>query len=349
MKLHHFIIVFVIVMLAVIVLLDIRTDNFKAVASNKEQIDKNLDTALDDGAANLVEVDQRKNIIVNKDAAVKSFFLSLDSAFGLMADKKGQEKLNQYIPVITVTTEDGYYVFYSDEYAGSDGYTYVAKRWSEKFPYYYEDDDFIYGFTLGDILTLYDKTGILGEASAIINLDYHDLINNPEYAFFRAERPDSFLLDPDSFELIRKGKIADYIEKTLGYYTSRHNKIAAEYGITYNFALPGINDNEWAKYLDDVSMFVVFQGYPYGSQTGEFYNRFASAGAKVSKKEEYYVEQKGWYRVYHRASCPEQNKDGLLFTDEPFYNVEACVSLGAYACPECIPNGIYAPDINRTR
>ena len=346
MKIYHFALIFLLIIITTIVITDIKTNDLKAVAGNKSQIDRYLDVAIDDGVTRLVQVDSNDNVTISLDAAAKSFFLSLYSSFGILSDSDMQEKLNAYIPVMAVTTEDGYYVFYSGGFTRPDGYTYVAKTWTEKMPYYYEDGDFIYGFTLGDTINLYDKNNLLGGSGSekTYRMDYRDIQTEDCYASFRTARPDSFLLDDKAFVLIRKGSIINCIEDTLAYYTSHHNRIAARYGITYNFSLPEISDDEWAPYLDDVSLFVVFQGYPYGNESGETYNRFSSAGAKVSKSKEYYLEQKGWYYIYHKSTCTELDGGGITFTDNPYHSVESCVEAGAYACPVCIKNGAYAPE-----
>ncbi|MFT4143302.1 MAG: hypothetical protein QM644_02515, partial [Mobilitalea sp.] len=140
-----------------------------------------------------------------------------------------------------------------------------------------------------------------------------------------------------------KGILVKVIEKSLAYYTSRHNRIASQYGITYNFSLPSVNEDNWDMYLETNSMFVVFQGYPYGTEIGETYNRIVSAGAKISKKKVYYLEQKDWYLIYHKNTCEELSKNGILFMEDPYYEVEECVKTGAYACPICSLEGALAP------
>lgn len=345
MRLNHFTLVFVMIAIAVIVITDIRTNSLKAVIENKEQIDRNLDTAIDDGVSKLAQIDLNNNIIIDKEAAVNSFFMSLSSSFAILSDKESQEKLNLCIPVIVITMEDGFYVFFSDEYTGSDGYTYVAKRWSENYPFDYEDEDFIYRFTLGDVVKLYDKNNLFGGgAGQVYSLDYHDIQNEATYSDFRALRPSSFLLEDEAFGLARKGTIIARLEEAMAYYTNRHNIIAEQYGITYSFSLPAIKKGDWEPYLDNVSMLVVFQGYPYGNETGEFYNRFASAGAKISKRKTYYIEQKEWYLIYHRDGCPELSRSGIVFWDEPYYDPLECVKQGCYQCPVCFQSGIYAPN-----
>ncbi len=93
MKLNQFAMIFVIIAIAVIVYTDISTNNLKAVIENKEQIDRNIDTAIDDGVTSLAELDDSNNITVNKDRAINSFFLSLHASFGVLSDKDSQEKI----------------------------------------------------------------------------------------------------------------------------------------------------------------------------------------------------------------------------------------------------------------
>ena len=345
MKITHLAIIFAIITVSVIIYTDIRTNNLSAVIENKNQIDAGLDTAIDDGVTNLAEVDVKNNIIIDKKKAVKSFFMSLYSSFGILADKDSQTKLNLYVPVIAVKEENGYYIFFSDEYTGEDDFTYTAKRWSEKYPYYYEDEDFIYSFTLGDKVTIYDKNNILGSTEQrIYSMDYHDLKTKADYAAFRAARPGSLLLKDEVYQTVKRNTIINCLEETMTYYTSRHNKIAIQNGITYNFSLPPLSEDGWTKDIDNVSMYVVFQGYPYGSQPGEAYNKIATAGAKVTKRDTYYIEQKGWYLVYHKSTCPELQKDIIILNEEPYYDPIACIRQGAYQCPICTPNGVFASD-----
>ncbi len=347
MRIHNYVIIFVIIAICTFLVVDIKSDNLEAVANNKEQIDRNIIVAIDDGVGSLVQMDENNKLVIDKEAASNSFFSSLYSSFGITDDRDSIRKLNQYVPVIAITMEDGYYIFYSDEYRATDGYKNISKSWTEKLPYFYEDENFIYSFTLGEVVTLYDKKNCLGEGSnqSVYSMDYHELQDGDKYSSFRNSNPNSILLDNEKFELARKEAIIKSIEASMAYYTSHHNHIAQQFGITYNFSLPVMREEEWAPYLDDVSMFVVFQGYLYGDQLGEVYNRIASSGAKISKNRLFYLEQIGWYYVYHRYNCPELENGGLILFDEPQYNIESCTKRGAYACPICNEeSGVNAPD-----
>lgn len=346
MKLSQFAVVFAIIMTAVIIYTDISTNNLKAVFDNKEQIDRNLDSAVDDGITSLIQADESNHVAINKDRALKSFFLSLYSSFRILTDKSGQDRMNLYIPVVVVTEEDGFYVFYSDESYGTDGKAQLMKCWSEQYPYYYEDEFFVYRFTLGEIVTIYDKNNLLDNelGSSVYQSDYHALKTEELLSDFRQEHPDYFIFHTDSYEQVRKQTMIDCLERTMSYYTSKHNKIAENYGITYQFSLPTGREGEWADYIEDISMFVVFQGYPYGTGVGETYNRVLSAGTRISKSGTYFIEQKGWYLVYHRSNCKELMKEGILLRDELYYDAAECIRQGCYQCPVCEPGGAYAPD-----
>lgn len=337
---------FAIIALTLFLIMDVKTKNFTAVAEEKESLDKSFNRAIDDAVAHLVETDGITNLKVNRERAVTDFFASMYAAMDTTDKPDKQELLKNYVPVITVTCDDGYYLYYSEEYKGSDNYTYFSKRWSEKLPYYYEDEDFIYGFTLTNILSLYDKNGLLDatKEKKLYILDYHELATSENYSHFRVQRPNSFLLNDESFYLTRKNSVITGIENSMAYYCNKHNLIAQQLGITYNFAMPIVDNSEWTRSIDDPCIIIMFQGYPFKNGIEDTYNRFAIAGARIKKSTVYYLEQKEWYYLYHKNDCVEFKKDGIFFLEEPYYTVFDCAKKGAYACPICNETGVYAPD-----
>lgn len=342
-KLYHFTISFVLIAITYIIISDIRTNNLNAVVNNKKEIDRYIDTAIDDAAIRLIEVGENNQIRINKEKAVDSFMASLYSSFNILSNRDKQNELSLYIPVIIVTVEDGYYIYYYDEYKDHDEYSHAIARWSEKLPYHYEDENFTYGFTLGDNISILDKNGLLDGSGKqkVYEMNYNDI--KEKYSDFNAT-PDHFLLNSEKFNTVRKTIITELIESSMAYYTSHHNMIAANYGITYNFSLPSIRNNKWMPYLDDWGIFILFQGYPYGNEVGEVYNRFASAAAKISKDKLYYIEEVDWYLIYHKGNCNEVNEISILYRTDPYLTVRECVSEGAYACPECNTRGINVPE-----
>jgi hypothetical protein len=347
--LHHFTILFVIIALTLFISSDIKTNNLVAVVREKEILDQNFNRAIDNAATYLVEVEGMNSLTINKEKAVNVFFNSIYSTLNITDNPEKQTLIKNYVPVIVVTCEDGYYIYYTDEYIGSDHYSYFNKRWSEKIPFYYEDNDFIYSFTLTDKLTLYDKNGLLDvtKEETIFTIDYHELSISKKYKNFREQKSEHFLLNEEKFNLIRKNTIISSIENSLTYYCNKHNNIAHQFGITYNFAMPTIDNSDWVRSIDNPSIMVMFQGYPYGVGVGGTYNRFDIAGSIIKKGEMYYIEQKEWYYLYHKEGCQELKKtDSIVFLNEPYYSVSDCAKKGAYACKICIPNGVRVPEYN---
>lgn len=350
MKLSHFTMLFIIIAIAMVMFVDIRTEDYKTIIQEKISIDQAFNSAVDDGAKVLLEMDANRGLALDKNKAKDEFFLSLYSSLGILVAKDKQELLQAYVPVITVTGEDGYYIYYSDEFIAEDGYTYYSKRWSEKFPYYYEDTNFIYGFTLGDTLTIYDKNKILdplGEKE-IHFIDYHEVQTSDKYSNFRLKCSDNFMLDDEMFLLKKKEVIITEIEKSMKYYVNRHNKIAKNYGITYNFALPIIDNSDYVRSIDNPSVMVIFQGYPYGNSLEYTYNRVSVAGAKLTKDNVYYLEQISWYYIYHQGNCERLDESTYLIDQQhPYYREEDCIKRGAYACEICINGGVNVPELIR--
>ena len=51
-------------------------------------------------------------------------------------------------------------------------------------------------------------------------------------------------------------------------------------------SLPLIEYEEWYRTIQDISMLVLFQGYPYGNSITGTYNRVAIGGARIAKRKE---------------------------------------------------------------
>lgn len=346
MKLHHFSILFVIVALALFVHTDVKTNTLKALSKERKLLDQSFNRAIDDALMDFVEVEGFPSLQLNREGAVRNFLSSLYASLGIMDQPDKKELIQNYMPVFAIICEDGFYFYVSFDYIGTDNLTYYRKQWTDKIPFYYEDDDFIYKFTLNDTLTLYDKNNLLDNTreQTIFHLTFRSLINSELYTNFRNKRPDSFLLNEEKFHLIKKASIIQSIESYLSFYSQEHNKIARQFGINYQFSIPVIDNSEWMRTIDHSCMIVLFQGYPLQDGNGETYNRFIIAGAEIDKNHMFYLEQKEWFYLYHKASCGELLKDGLIISDEPYYRILECVEKGAYACPICNTSGVYPPE-----
>ena len=317
MKLTNLAIIFFVIELTLITILDIRMINLAAVSNRRVEYDKELDSAIEDGVMNLVEVDSKRNLVLNKEVAVNQFYESLFANFGVIGNGQAENKLKGYIPVILITDTDGFYINYSDTYV-SNGETLLGQKWTEKMPYAYQDGNLIYSFTLGTYVTLYNKS-----TNAIYEGEYKDLA---------AQFPESIMTNVETFDTIRRNTIIGAIEQSMNYYINLYNKIASQYGITYQFWLPQIDKTDWYRTIDDISMLVVFQGYPYSPASMDTYNRYALGGARITKSKVYYITEDNGLKYYHKEECPHVNISGMAY-----YTKEECALEGAYPCLECRP------------
>lgn len=344
MKIFHFALLFVIFFLAVIIKTDLSIGKMKDLHNEKDALSTSLYTATSDAIHYLAASGVHGTNAINKDEVIRIFFHSLYSAMDMVTDTAAQEEMKIYIPVILLCDSDGYYIYYYDEYKDIDGNTYYAQVWSEKKPYSYSDDHLVYVFTLANNISIYDEYGVFGNNKRHIKADYQEIQKEAEYAEFRRNYPNSFLLDHELYETVKKEAMISRLEEEVSYYTSRHNMIARQNGISYTFSFPAGKSDEWASYMDDVNLMVVFQGYPYGQDLDYTFNKVVSVGANITKRPLYYVEKKSWYYLAHKKGCDKIAESTTLLEDI-FESVEACGRIGAYCC-ECIEHGARVPEIN---
>lgn len=343
MKIYHFALIFLLFFLVAVIRTDISIGELNEIENEKENITLSLSSATSDAVNYLSKTGSYGGGSINKDEVLNKFFSSLYSSMGIISDKARQVETSMYIPLILLCDTDGYYVYYYDEYKATDGNTYIEPTWTEKMPYAYEDDKFIYRFTLTDRVYLYDKNNIFNEEELVTQIEYKEFQVAPTYTDFRKNYSDSILLHDEDYDLVRKECIIHTLEDVMAYYTSRHNMIASRQGITYTFSFPVGRQDEWAEYIDDVNIIVVFQGYPYGPDRNYTYNKIASSAANIIKKPKYRVEEKSWYMLVHKEGC-DKIKENSIMLEEKFDTVEECARLGAYSC-ECIEHGARVPEL----
>lgn len=316
MKWTNIAILFFLLELSLFTILDMRTSNLTALINQKIEYNKALDSAIDDGVINLVEIDSQRNLVLNKEIAVNQFYQSLYANFGVMGNGRLEGKMRGYIPVILVTDEDGFYLYYSDIY-NFGGETLISQRWSEKQPYAYEIGNYIINFTLGIYLTVYDKS-----THEVYEGEYKELIG-----MFQ----NTLLADEETFHTVRRHTIISTIEENMNYYINKHNDIAYQFGITYRFWLPEIDKTDWYRTIDDISMLVIFQGYPYHVSSIDTYNRYAIGGARIKKSRAYYITEDSERKYYHKSGCYHLSNNNY---STAYFTREECAFEGAYPCSE---------------
>lgn len=320
LKNYHLAVIFVCFSVTLLVLLNIQSENIIKVQQMQTEYNKKIDKAVDDAVDSIVEQENGTSIFINREVCLTSFFESLYAGFGILHDKEQQERLKHYIPVLLVTDMDGYYLYRTELILDEDGHQKEISHWTEKKPYTYAKGNYIYNFTLTDYMKIYDiKSGELLEGKRK-ELSY----------YFKENR----ILEEDAyFNRIRRNCIIQSISKDMEIAVNQHNRIASNYGITYNFQLPEIDKDTWYQTVDDISLLVVFQGYPYGTVKG-YYNRYAFGGAKIYKLDYYYITKENGVLYYHKENCSKVSSHAFAF---PYDSRKECAKTGARPCEDCMP------------
>ncbi|MBE5962313.1 MAG: hypothetical protein E7256_13190 [Lachnospiraceae bacterium] len=330
-------ILFVIIFLSVTVIQDIEISRDKVRVEETQRLNRCFNQAVDEAADMLVKADPGQ-LILQKEKAIDVFFHTLSASLGILSDAAAQQELFSYFPIISVVTDQGVYLYFREIFKRDEKSQISQMQWSECIPYTYEDSDFIYQFTMGNTVRIYDKNKLLGEPDdevMMYEIDYREAVEKEAFQNYYHSHPECMLFHENEYQSIRQETIADRIETLFSSYVTEHNLMAANFGIAYEFSFPRVDQSEWMRAVDSPSLFILFQGYPVSYGLGETYSDFSFSAASINKKALYYVEQKEWYFLYHREGCPSLTETEELLV---FYNVEECARYGAYACAECFPD-----------
>ncbi len=271
------------------------TDSLRKTMLTELQYDAALDAAVDDAASTLIinasqqqeaQYGSVKRIALNKEDAITTFFRTLDGGFGV-SDPVSQGALHRYIPAIVVIGYDGFYVYYEEEWTGSDGKTVMKQVWGAKKPYAYADAaGNSFSFTLDDQVLAYDAATRSWHEG--LRQDIRQLTTIP------------ILQNAELFEQVRRSTIVQAIQDELAYHINRYNETVSRNGMSYTFTLPLISNEDWNNTVDDVGVLAFVQGIPMGAQV---YNSYALGGSRVMKRPTIVGAKKGTMKVYYRSSC----------------------------------------------
>ncbi|WDV46957.1 hypothetical protein PV797_04465 [Clostridiaceae bacterium M8S5] len=319
MKLTDLAIIFVILAFPFILLLKFKSNDMESLLYKKTILNRVIDTAIEDGTALLVEIGDDKKIRLCKNRAVQSFYNTLFINLGILGDEINQQKIKCYIPVIAIIDYNGIYILSNEEYADIQDNKLIKQTWKAKKTYSKASGDYVVNFTLGKEVTINNTAN--GKL-------YKNTYNN-----LKGVGNISFIDDDTLFEKVRMRTIIETIKRELNYAINNHNDIARQFGISYNFTLPVIKEEDWYNTINDVSMLVFIQGFPMGIR-GKKYNNFALGGAKVVKPVIYYIQTNAisGIKYYHKGTC-----ENLRVYDMPERDKISCAKKGAIPCHICKP------------
>lgn len=269
------------IMLSVFLILNQKTDTVTAITKLQVQYNNAIDNAVDDAFLQVVDQDSIESVSIDFADVTDSFLRYLAWNLGLDAKSQRAKSLSNYVPVIAYIVQDGVYMAYQK----FNGETEMSEQldhldileWntsieiSEWIPFEKTTDTYQIQYTLTDHIRIINQ-----ETKEEWEGYYGDLLEQ-----FSSVLPST----KDEFDKERRLIIINCITKSMNTCIENHNTIAKHYGINYQFSLPYIEKEEWYRTVDDISMLVLFQGYPYGNDTLGYYNRMAFGGARVRKVE----------------------------------------------------------------
>lgn len=219
-----------------------------------------LDSAIEDAMTESVEIDNGRQVRLNKEEVVDSFFTAMAVNFDAMENSGRRELLKACVPVIAFVERSKVTFFYDFLNEGNTREVWFEKKWK----------DFRIYFTLTDYIRVENM-----ETGDALEGDFHDIGKVYDIPFFQEE---------SWFYEEQKRLTREVLLENLEEIVKEHNVAVKRLGIQYRFFLPVIKDEEWYREIDQISMLVLFQGYPYGSHTIGYYNRMAIGGAEIKKK-----------------------------------------------------------------
>lgn len=150
-----------------------------------------------------------------------------------------------------------------------------------------------------------------------------------------------FSIPEGSTEQKKKSYIADVLEQNASEIVTKHNEIAKQHGLNYQFHAPSFLQDT-SKTLEFPMMFAVFQGWPLTASGNHLYENCLDAGVYLKEVRKYVIElPKGLEDArcyYHEKNCVQVMEGNGRFLPERLSKEEAMKKYGAFACNVCIPD-----------
>lgn len=349
MKISNFVIIFFVAVFAYVCLLDSHVNQLSAMSTKYVQYNNAVDTAIDDALFSVIESADGTSLSSNLEGCLNVFYKSLYSSFGALDNTVLQQDLQIYTPVIAIADVDGFYIIHNSTNAEGK----LVKVWTQKMPYTMAFDEDINGrpyrytitVTLGDeiVITFAEDSGVYKGKYSELQTKYDDTFLSGPNGWQR-----TILAEEGTFINWKNHYISEMICEQMNHYANLNNTIASDFGIKYNFTIPETASTELANGISDVTLMVLFQGYPFGVGTDDVFNKFCIGGSKVTKVHAYYVrpfdDGGGEHFYYHKGECREMfdattDTDGFYSTENglgyAFSSALEAASSGALPCPYC--------------
>lgn len=353
MKLSHYLAVFMLVLLAMIVPSFMRTRIIAQSARNNNEYAQFLITATQ-SAIDTAAADNRNGTYVfdtsqKRENTVDAFYKTLIQCFGYEYSTY-EPLVKNYVPCVILVDTDGYYVSYGEEYTDSNGVVSVhdiispISKWSrsyspgssanlgyEFYVEYHLDDTVKITYLKNDHVTIYE--GYYAEVYENMKKDDVPLNSMTTADSIEARTLEDLLSSYSVFYNEKKEVIISSIQQKLEYYINTKNETNNQNGkYQYQFTLPKVTEQDWARMVDGPTILSFLQGPQTEYGTYE-YNLYSLAGSEIEYDYAYYIKDVDGASYYHLPSCSHLTDSDIT---ERKYSMEKAASLGAYPCPDCL-------------
>lgn len=319
MKLTSMAILFLLILLPIMVIGDMKYEAYEHAESLKRRYDVVLEKAVHDGAKAMIaqyiesETGLDQTTMVNPMLGIRQFIDTLSLNLGRKSEGQKQDLL-LYLPCLLVIDFDGFYVYGAESFVDANGQNVIFHVLKPKIYFTRLIGDQILTFHVGGNVVVFDT------------VKQQQLLYTLEEAQVLPEFVDLPLLD------IKKRVIAETVERALNAQVNQHNRFAHQNGIAYTFYIPQIHEDELFNAFSDVGLVAFFQGMPLGG--AERLNLYALGGSRLFKRASYY----GYTRDGIRTVCTKAHSEGSgEVPDAVFHTRSEAAKEGYFPCESCRP------------
>lgn len=333
MRYSHLLIIFFIIMGSLTLTTFFYTNVANKAASNNNIYSDYLTSATESGVHAAFK-NRSTNYLFDtnksRQAAIDAFYKTLVTCFNY-DNTTSEELVKYYVPCVFLIDNNGFYIEYTETYVGTEGYECYKdvitpiNKWGKLYSegssgkYYVE-------YHLDDTVTVvkYANDRTSKQYSGKYSDVYKKLKHPSSLSIFSSE---------ESFEKEKNECIILEITDQLTYFINTHDEFFNQKNdAQYHFTLPMVKDEDWARLIDQPTIFAFMQGIQV-QYNDSYINIYAMTSSEVTEALSYYLvkDPETGVTYYHEKDCPH-----VTDSNEKTYSMEEAAKKGAYPCQECI-------------
>ena len=265
MKAIHYGIIIGGVLTAIFFYLLIRTGELSQQRVIRQEYGQAMDSAVDSAFCQ-VSLDDGSANSADKNQILTNFFDTWYEQIQLSYDQEERKQNQVYVPCLALTERDGISIYCLQKVSGAE----FCGAWLPKSRYcfQYDREPWIPIYYIITVTQDYHMTiECYGKGSDHkyyeVKGDYHSIKGAVDGGLDFVIKGASFLQNETAFQQKIDATIYDKIKEEITYSIFEHKKNAkSAYDISIDFAIPQISEPEWDKIAHNISILVIYQGYP---------------------------------------------------------------------------------------